>query len=139
MIGYPFHRLDQVELVKEEREWQPVMGGELRLWKIKSCKGIHMLEKRESMSFYLTGMVYLLFNLRPAADLSLTIKATLMQLLETVPYVAGITFVLVALLQYMSDGEKVPWERRLRLFFTIGIFAGLVYAIVEYTRHTPAL
>ncbi|MBC8207573.1 MAG: hypothetical protein H8E79_00165 [Desulfobulbaceae bacterium] len=98
-----------------------------------------MLEKREKLSFYLTGLVYFLFNLRPAADLSLTVKATLMQLLETVPYVAGITFVLVAFLQYMSDGEKVPWDRRLRLFFTIGIFAGLVYAIVEYTGQSPVL
>ena len=98
-----------------------------------------MLEKREKLSFYLTGLVYFLFNLRPAADLRLAVKATLMQLLETVPYVAGITFVLVAFLQYMSDGEKVPWDRRLRLFFTIGIFAGLVYAIVEYTGQSPVL
>lgn len=139
MIGCFFHWLEQVELIKKERERQPVMNGKLGLWKIKSCEDVHMLEKREKLSFYLTGLVYFLFNLRPAADLSLTVKATLMQLLETVPYVAGITFVLVAFLQYMSDGEKVPWDRRLRLFFTIGIFAGLVYAIVEYTGQSPVL
>ena len=98
-----------------------------------------MKESNEKVSFYLTGLVYLLFNLRPAADLGLTVKATLLQLLETGPYVAGITFVLVAFLKYMSEGEKVPWDRRLRLFFTIGIFAGLVYAIVEYTSRSPGL
>ena len=90
------------------------------------------------MSLYVIGLVYLLFNLRPAPNLGLTLRATLWQLLETAPYVAGLTFVLVSFLQYMSDGAKVPWDRRLRLFFTIGIFAGLVYGIIEYTgQHTP--
>lgn len=88
---------------------------------------------KEKVSFYLTAATYLLFNLRPSADLAVTLQSTLWQILQTAPYVAGITWFLVAILQYMSDGEKVPWERRFRLFFTIGIFAGLVYAIIEYT------
>ncbi len=88
---------------------------------------------KEKVSFYLTAAAYLLFNLRPAADLMLTVKSTLWQILQTAPFVGGITWFIIALLQYMADGEKVPWERRLRLFFTIGILAGLVYAIIEYT------
>ena len=92
-----------------------------------------MQSVKEKVSFYLTAAVYLLFNLRPAADLTQTVLSTLWQILQTAPFVAGITLFVVALLQYMADGEKVPWERRLRLFFTIGIFAGLVYAIIEYT------
>jgi hypothetical protein len=40
--------------------------------------------------------------------------------------------VIIALLQYMADGEKLPWDRRLRLFFALGIMAGLVYGIYEY-------
>jgi hypothetical protein len=88
---------------------------------------------KEKVSFYLTAAAYLLFNLRPSADLAVTVQSTLWQILQTAPYVAGATWFVIALLQYMSDGEKVPWERRFRLFFTIGIFAGLVYAIIEYT------
>ncbi len=88
---------------------------------------------REKISFYLTVAGYMLFNLRPAANLAETVQYTLWQCLQTVPYAAGITWFIVAVLQYMSDGEKVPWDRRFRLFFTIGIFVGLVYAIIEYT------
>ena len=92
-----------------------------------------MQSLREKVSFYLTAAGYLLFNLRPAADLTTTVQSTLWQILQTAPYVAGITWFVIALLQYMADGDKVPWERRFRLFFTIGILAGLVYAIIEYT------
>lgn len=93
---------------------------------------------KENVSFYLTAAGYLLFNLRPAADLSVTVQSTLWQILQTAPYVAGVTWFIIAVLQYMSDGEKVPWERRFRLFFTIGIFAGLVHAIIEYTAKGTA-
>ncbi len=87
---------------------------------------------KEKVSFYLSAAVYLLFNLRPAADIVTTVKATLWQIAQTAPYVAGVTYVLIALLQYMSEGEKVPWNRRMRMFFAIGILAGLIYAIYEY-------
>lgn len=93
-----------------------------------------MENRKEKISFYLTAAVYLLFNLRPAATLAETARFTLWQCLQTLPYAGGITWFVVAVLQYMSDGEKVPWDRRFRLFFTIGIFVGLVYAIIEYTR-----
>ncbi len=85
------------------------------------------------VSFYVTAIAYVLFNLRIGQDPMSTIQATLLQILQTAPYVIGITCVAVAILQYMAEGEKVPWPQRFRLFFTIGIFAGLVYAIYEYT------
>jgi len=91
-----------------------------------------MQNTKEKLSFYLTAIIYLLFNLRLAADLSATIKETLWQILHTAPYVAGATLVLVVFLEYLSEGKKIPWERRFRLFFTIGIIAGLFYAIYEY-------
>ena len=87
---------------------------------------------REKVTFYLSAAVYLLFNFRPAADISRSLEATAWQILQTAPYVAGFTYVIIATLQYMSGGEKVPWNRRLRLFFALGILAGLVYAIFEY-------
>ncbi|MDD3814820.1 MAG: hypothetical protein PHZ02_09250 [Desulfocapsaceae bacterium] len=92
-----------------------------------------MQNVKEKVSFYLTAAAYLLFNLRPASDPMVTVQSTLWQILQTAPYVAGVTWFIIALLQYMSEGEKVSWERRFRLFFTIGIFAGLVHAIIEYT------
>lgn len=84
------------------------------------------------VSFYLSAVLYLLFNLRLGSDISATLKATCWQIIQTAPYVAGITYVIIALLQYMADGEKLPWDRRLRLFFTLGIMAGLFYGIYEY-------
>ncbi|MGB3210191.1 MAG: hypothetical protein WBB19_05755 [Desulforhopalus sp.] len=84
------------------------------------------------VSLYLSAVLYVLFNLRLGADSITTLKATLWQILQTAPYVAGITYVLIALLQYMADGEKLPWDRRLRLFFALGIMAGLIYGIYEY-------
>lgn len=84
------------------------------------------------ISFYLSAAVYLLFNLRIGADSLATLKATFWQIVQTAPYVAGLTYVIIALLQYMADGEKLPWDRRLRLFFALGIMAGLFYGIYEY-------
>jgi len=92
-----------------------------------------MHKTKERITLIIIAVVYLLFNLRPSPDLYVTVRSTLYQILITAPYVAGITFVIVAILQYMAGGKKVPWDRRLRLFFTIGIIAGFVYAIFEYT------
>ena len=92
-----------------------------------------MERTKGKISFYITALAYLIFNLRLAQDAMGTIQATLWQILQTAPYVVGITCVVVAIVQRMAEGEKVPWFQRFRLFFTIGIFAGLVYAIYEYT------
>lgn len=91
-----------------------------------------MASIKGKVSLYLSAAVYVLFNLRLGTDSSATLKATFWQIVQTAPYVAGVTYVIIALLQYMADGEKLPWDRRLRLFFAIGIMAGLVYGIYEY-------
>ena len=84
------------------------------------------------LSFYISAVLYLIFNLRLGVDAMASFTATTWQILRTAPFVAGITYVIIALLQYMSGGEAVPWDRRLRLFFAIGILAGLLYGIYEY-------
>lgn len=84
------------------------------------------------MTLAASAVLYLLFNLRLAADPMATVTATAWQLLQTVPYVIGATIIVVALLQYMAGGEKLPWDRRFRLFFAIGIIGGLFFAIYEY-------
>jgi hypothetical protein len=91
-----------------------------------------MVNIQGKVSFFLSAVLYLVFNLRLGVDGAATIKATLWQILQTAPYVAGVTYVIIALLQYMANGDKLPWDRRLRLFFAVGILAGLLFGIYEY-------
>ncbi len=128
-----FYRLQEVQGVWQQEEAVSLMAGQGCLRKIKTIERLHMETTKGKVSFIITAVAYLLFNLRLAQDMMGTIQATLWQILQTAPYVVGITYVAVAIVQYMAEGEKIPWPQRFRLFFTIGIFAGLVYAIYEYT------
>ena len=75
---------------------------------------------------------YLLFNFRYAPDsLIASVKATLMQLLTTAPYIAGLTILLVAVINKMA-GDRLPWDRIIRIYCTIGIFIGFFFAMSEY-------
>lgn len=87
---------------------------------------------KEKVRFTLSALLYLLFNLRVGESVATTLTATGWQILQTAPFVAGLTYLIVAVLQYMGDGGKVTWDRKFRLFFAIGIIAGLVLAIWEY-------
>ena len=87
---------------------------------------------KEKVRFSLSAFLYLLFNLRVGNSIQETAGATFWQILQTAPFVAGFTYLIISVLQYMGDGSKVSWDRRLRLFFAIGIIAGLIYAIWEY-------
>ncbi|MBT8361591.1 MAG: hypothetical protein HKP41_14385 [Desulfobacterales bacterium] len=87
---------------------------------------------REKVTFYASALLYLVFNLRVGTDFQETAVATGWQILQTAPFVAGFTYLIISILQYMGDGSKLPWDRRLRLFFAIGIISGLVYGIWEY-------
>lgn len=89
-------------------------------------------------SFYVSILLYLVFNLRLKGDGAGnietvgSIQATAWQIAHTAPYIAGFTYLVIAVLQYMSDGEKLPWDRSFRLFLAFGILAGLLFAIWEY-------
>ncbi len=91
-----------------------------------------MQSAKEKVTFFISGLLYIVFNLRIASTVQDSVLETCWQLLRTVPYVAGFTWVLISFLQYMAEGDKMPWDRRLRLFFAIGIMAGLFLAIYEY-------
>ena len=91
-----------------------------------------MINVQGKVSLFLSAVLYLVFNLRLGADSVTTLKETLWQIAQTAPYVAGMTYVIIALLQYMANGDKLPWDRRLRLFFAVGILAGLFLGIYEY-------
>lgn len=87
---------------------------------------------KEKIRFSVSALLYFLFNLRIGSDFQESVTATFWQILQTAPYVAGLTYLIVSVLQYMGDGSKLPWDRRLRLFFAIGIMTGLILAIWEY-------
>lgn len=87
---------------------------------------------KEKVRFTISALLYLVFNLRIGSDLPSTLEASAWQILQTAPFVAGLTYLIVSVLQYMGDGSKLPWDRRLRLFFAIGIIAGLILGIWEY-------
>jgi hypothetical protein len=91
-----------------------------------------MQNLKEKVRFTVSALLYLMFNLRLGGDLATTLKASGWQILQTAPYVAGMTYLIVSVLQYMGDGSKLPWDRRLRLFFAIGIMTGLILGIWEY-------
>ncbi len=91
-----------------------------------------MQNLKEKVRFTISALLYLMFNLRLGSDLATTLKASGWQILQTAPYVAGMTYLVVSVLQYMGDGSKLPWDRRLRLFFAIGIMTGLILGIWEY-------
>ncbi len=91
-----------------------------------------MLKIKNKSRFYVSALLYLVFNLKIYRDFMSTALETAVHLLETAPFVAGITYCIVAILQALGDGSKVPWENRLRLFFAIGIITGLILAIWQY-------
>lgn len=91
-----------------------------------------MSELRERFTFVVSAILYLVFNLRLGPDAMSTAKATGWQIMQTAPYLIGLTIIVVSLMQYMAGGKIMPWERRLRLFFAFGILAGLFYGIYEY-------
>lgn len=68
------------------------------------------------LTFVVSAILYIVFNLRLGGDVLTSTKATLWQIGTTAPYVAGLSYIIIALLQYMADGAKVPWDRRLRIF-----------------------
>jgi len=77
-------------------------------------------------------IVYLFFNFRYAPGSWIaSIKATSMQLMTTAPYVAGLTILLVSVMQKMS-GERLPWDRIVRIYCTLGILIGFFFALSEF-------
>lgn len=62
--------------------------------------------------------------------------ATAWQIVQTAPYVAGFTYLLIAVVQYMTGGDKIHWDMRIRMFLALGILAGLLFGIYEYAGVT---
>jgi len=91
---------------------------------------MHAIKK--NISFVAVIITYLLFNFRYSPEsFAYSIKSTLIQILITSPFVIGLTILVVSFMQ-RSSGERLPWDRIIRIYCTLGIIIGFFYALSEY-------
>ena len=81
---------------------------------------------KEKITFSLTAIVYALFHLGKMPGTGSIVMGTLTALASTLPFEIAFTYLIVVFIRRTS-GERPPWDRILRIFFTIGILFGLVY------------
>ena len=89
-------------------------------------------ELKESISLWVIILVYLLCSVRyfPGKALK-TVTESVMQIFAVAPITIGGTIIVVSLLQQVLGG-KLPRDRVLRIFFTIGIIVEFLYGIYNY-------
>lgn len=87
---------------------------------------------REKITLTLTAIAWVVFHIRTGPDWSAVITGTVIQLLTTAPYSIGLTIILVSLLRFFTGGVTPPWDRILRIFFTIAIFFAFFLALYEH-------
>ncbi|MDX2433810.1 MAG: hypothetical protein QNK14_04280 [Desulfobacterales bacterium] len=91
---------------------------------------MHAIKK--NISLVAVIITYLLFNFRYSPEsFTYSIKSTLIQILITSPFVIGLTILVVSFMQ-RSSGERLPWDRIIRIYCTLGIIIGFFYALSEY-------
>ena len=87
---------------------------------------------KKNISLVAVIITYLLFNFRYSPEsFAYSIKSTLIQILITSPFVIGLTILVVSFMQ-RSSGERLPWDRIVRIYCTLGIIIGFFYALSEY-------
>jgi hypothetical protein len=87
---------------------------------------------REKITFVLTALAYLLFHLRLGADAQAIVLGTIAQMLLTAPYALGFTYIVAVVFRRLTGKGWLPWDRLLRVFFTVGILFAFFFALYEY-------
>jgi hypothetical protein len=87
---------------------------------------------REKITFILTALAYMLFHLRLGADMEAIVLGTTYQILVTAPYALGFTYIVAVVFRRLSGKGWLPWDRLLRVFFTVGILFAFFFALYEY-------
>lgn len=85
---------------------------------------------KEIVTFILTALAYILFHLAVTpveGGYGIDLNGTLATFMNTLPFEIGMTYVAIVFIRKTTAGERPPWDRILRIFFTIGILFGLVY------------
>lgn len=88
---------------------------------------LHMKTFYEKITFILTALAYIVFHLGKMPDTGSILMGTLTALMNTLPFEIGLTYIIVVFIRRISGGKWPPWDRVLRIFFTIGILFGLIY------------
>lgn len=91
-----------------------------------------MVSLREKITFALTALAYFLFHLRLGSDAGAIAHGTASQMLLTAPYAIGFTYIVAVVFRRLSGKGWLPWDRLLRLFFTVGILFAFFFALYEY-------
>jgi hypothetical protein len=87
---------------------------------------------KHQLSLIGLAAVYILFNLRYMPNqISRSLLETVVQLVTSAPIPVGLTILVVSFLTRMH-GERVPWDRVVRMYFTFGIITGFLLALNEY-------
>lgn len=91
-----------------------------------------MKKLKEKVSLALLIAVYIVLSFRYfPGNVSKTGIETLIEILSVAPLAGGATILFVSFLQRTS-GEKVPWDRSLRLYLTVGVMAEFVFGVYHY-------
>jgi hypothetical protein len=93
-----------------------------------------MVTLREKITFACTAIAYLVFHLRLGTTLGDTAYGTMYQILLTAPYAIGFTYIIAVVFRRLSGSGWPPWDRLLRIFFTIGILFAFFFALYEYAE-----
>lgn len=86
----------------------------------------------DKLTLILLALIYLIcsyryFPDRPADSLYHTLK----QLLSVAPFAFGITLIIMSIF-HRTTGERLPWDRGARIFFTIGIIIEFFFGLYNY-------
>ena len=87
---------------------------------------------KEYSSLIILIIFYLLCSLRYFPDnLAKTAVESLLQIFSAAPIPMGATILMVSFLQRTS-GDKLPWDRILRIYLTVGIMVEFIFGIYHY-------
>ena len=85
----------------------------------------------EKITFILTAFAYISFHLAispwQGGGYRVDFDGTVTTLMNTLPFEIGMTYIALIFIRRVSGGKRPPWDRILRIFFTIGILFGLIY------------
>ena len=65
------------------------------------------------------------------------VSGTVYQMLLSAPYALGFTYIIAVMFRRISGSGWLPWDRLLRIFFTIGILFAFFLALYEYGGGQP--
>ena len=93
---------------------------------------------REIVTLGLLFTFYLLCSFRYFPDrLVDSLVETLIHILSMAPFTGGLTLILISVLQRLA-GERLPFDRALRIFLTMGILFEIFYGLYNYLNLAQA-